>query len=62
MKAAKRQVEEIKRLEEAISKTKSTYLKNDYSKNARTLKAELREYCGYRGFDYKKVINGDFMA
>lgn len=56
MRAAMRQVEEIRRLEQAISKTKSTYLINDYSKNIRTLKRELREYCGYRGFDYNEVI------
>ena len=62
MKAAMRQVEEIRRLEEAINKTKSSYLINDYSKNIRTLKAELREYCVYRGFDYNKVINGNFAA
>ena len=62
MKAAMRQVEEIRRLEEAINKTKSSYLINDYSKNIRTLKAELREYCAYRGFDYNKVINGNYAA
>lgn len=56
MRAAMRQVEEIRRLEQAIGKTKSTYLINDYSKNIRTLKRELREYCGYRGFDYNEVI------
>lgn len=62
MKAAVRQVKEIRRIEEAISKTKSVYLKNDYSKNIRTLKSELREYCGYRGIDYNKVINGNFVV
>lgn len=56
MRAAMRQVEEIRRLEKAIGKTKSTYLINDYSKNIRTLKRELREYCGYRGFDYNEVL------
>lgn len=62
MKAAKRQVEEIRRLEKAIEKTKSNHLKNDYSKNIRTLKMELKEYCGYRGFDYEKVLSGDFTV
>lgn len=62
MKAAMRQVEEIDRLEKAISKTKSVYLKNDYMKNMRTLKAELKEYCGYRGFDYQRVVMGDFTV
>lgn len=60
MKAAEREVEEIKRLEDAIHRTKSIYLKNDYAKNIRTRKRELKQYCKYRGFDYKKVINGDF--
>lgn len=62
MKAAMRQVEEIDRLKKAIAKTKSVYLKNDYSKNIRTLEAELKEYCGYRGFDYQRIIMGDFTA
>ena len=60
MKAAMRQVEEIDRIKEAMRKTKSTYLKNDYAKNLRTLKRELKEYCGYRGFDYQRVLMGDF--
>lgn len=60
MKAAKRQVDEIIRLKEAMKKSKSKYLKNDYSLNIKKLTAELKEYCGYRGFDFQKVINGDF--
>lgn len=62
MKAARKQVEEINRLKTAIEKTKSAHLKNDYSKNVRRLTAELREYCGYRGYSFRKVINGDFSA
>lgn len=62
MKAAIRQMKEIDRLEKAISKTKSVYLKNDYIKNLRTLKSELKEYCGYRGFDYDRILMGDFTV
>ena len=62
MKAAMRQVEEIDRLKEAIRKTKSNYLKNDYAKNMRTLKRELKEYCRYRGIDYQRVLMGDFTV
>ena len=62
MKAAMRQVEEIDRLKEAIRKTNSNYLKNDYAKNMRTLKRELKEYCRYRGIDYQRVLMGDFTV
>ncbi len=60
MKSAMRHVEEMNRLEDAIKKTKSVYLKNDYCKNLKTKRNELKEYCMYRGFDYQKVIMGDF--
>ena len=60
MNAAKRHVAEINRLKLAIDKTKSQYLKNDYSKNLKTLILELKEYCGYRGFDFEKIIQGKF--
>lgn len=59
MKAAQRQVAEINRLKTAMEKTNSNYLKNDYSKRIKTLTNELKEYCGYRGFDFKRVIKGD---
>lgn len=56
MKAALRQVAEINRLKTAIEKTDSAYLKNDYAKNIRKLQKELKEYCGYKGYDYKAII------
>ena len=62
MRAAMRQVEEINRLKEAVEKTKSAHLKNDYAKNIKRLTAELREYCGYRKYDFRKVMNGDFSS
>lgn len=60
MRAARKQVEEINRLKMAVEKTKSAHLKNDYAKNIKRLTAELREYCAYRKYDFKKVINGDY--
>lgn len=56
MKAAMRQIEEIKRLKEAIAKTDSKYLKRDYRKNIRRLEEDLKEYCSYRGFEYGKIM------
>lgn len=56
MKAAMRQVAEIKRVEEALQKTESKYLKRDYEKYLDTLKSDLKEYCGYRGIDYNKIM------
>ncbi len=56
MKAAMRQVAEINRLKEAIKKTESKHLKQDYGKNLHKLQAELKEYCAYRCFDYNQII------
>lgn len=58
MRAVNNQLEEIKRLKRAINKTKSQHLKNDYLKNIRKLQNELKEYCFYRGYNYKKIIKG----
>jgi len=41
-------VAEIKRLEDAVQKTKSKYLKADYGKRIRRVKKELREYDAYK--------------
>lgn len=56
MKAAIRQVAEIKRLKEAMQKSKSKYLKRDYYKRIGTLQNELKEYCRYKGYDYNKIM------
>lgn len=60
MRAAKRQVDEINRLATAIEKTHSVFLKRDYEKNKKRLIAELKEYCGWKGYNFTKVINGQF--
>ena len=45
LKQALKEVEEIKRLYEAMNKTKSMYLKNDYAKAIHNKKDELKFYC-----------------
>lgn len=56
MQAAKKLIEEIKRQIDACSRTQSDYLKRDYNKSIKRMKKDLREYCFYRGFNYKKII------
>lgn len=58
MKAVQKQIDEIKRMQEALAKTDSKRLKADYSKRIARLKADLKEYCGYRGVDYREIIEG----
>lgn len=55
MKAVERQINEIKRYQQAIEKTKSAYLKNDYSRCISRLINELREYCTYRNYNFKVI-------
>lgn len=57
-KHEQKQIDEIKRMQEALTKTDSKRLKSDYSKRIARLKADLKEYCGYRGFDYREIIEG----
>lgn len=56
MNALERHIEEIRNYKQAINKSNSAYLKNDYSKKIQRMKNELREYCKYRGFNYKEII------
>ena len=60
MQAIERHVAEMKRLRDAFNNTQSAYLKNDYAKAIRRMQAELREYCNYKGLNYKEVINDLF--
>lgn len=55
MKAVMRQVEEINRLLTALKKTDSKYLKHDYTKAIKLKTKELKEYCFYKGYDYKEI-------
>lgn len=59
MQAIERHIAEMKRLKTAFNKTNSMYLKNDYAKAIRKMQRELREYCGYRGLDYKQIIKNN---
>lgn len=56
MKAVERHIEEIKRYQEAMNKTDSAYLKNDYSKKINRMIKELREYCHYRNYNFKAIL------
>lgn len=62
VRAAIKQVEKINRLKKAAEKTKSIHLKVDYIKGTKRLTAELIEYCGYRGYDFNRIIKGDFSV
>lgn len=56
MKQALIFIDEISRKKEAIHNTKSTYLKNDYSKSIRQDMEDLKEYCEYKGLDFKELL------
>ena len=56
MKQALIYLEEIKRLQQAIGKTKSHKLKNDYSKAIKRKKSELKAYCKYKNINLKEVM------
>lgn len=55
MKQALKLVDEINRKNEAIRKTKSTYLRNDLYKSIRDDMFELRDYCKFKGLDLNEV-------
>lgn len=55
MKQALKLVDEINRKNEAIRKTKSTYLRNDLYKSIRSDMFELRDYCEFKGLDLNKI-------
>ena len=46
-------VDEIQRKKVAIGRTRSERLKNDYTKSIKSDLKELREYCKYKGLDYR---------
>lgn len=55
MKQALILIDEINRKREAIRKTKSEHLFADYCKSIGSDIAELKEYCSYRGIDFKEL-------
>lgn len=56
MNALERHIEELKSYQQAINKTDSIYLKNDYYKKIDRMFKELKEYCKYRKYDFKEVL------
>lgn len=55
MKQAIAVIKEIRRLYHGCAVTQSPYLKNDYTKKIKSLKRDLKEYCGYKNFNYKQL-------
>ena len=55
MKAALRHIDEINTLLKAHKKTESIYLKHDYAKAIRQKQKELKQYCLFKGYDYKEL-------
>lgn len=56
MKQAKVLVDEINRKRAAMNNTNSIYLINDYSKSIRSDISELRDYCRFKGIEFRKVL------
>lgn len=55
MKHIKVEINEIDRMKYAIKETKSICLKNDYKKKIAKIVEEIKEYCGYLGYDYESI-------
>lgn len=55
MKQIKNEINEINRLKYAIKETKSVCLKRDYKKQIAEIIAEIKEYCGYRNYDFVAI-------
>ena len=52
---ALKEANDIKRMREAISKTKSNYLINDYKKAISRKIRDLKEYCDHKEIDFKEL-------
>ena len=55
MKQAQILIDDIKRMKQAIAKTKSYKLRNDYTKAIIRKTKELIEYCNYKGLEFDSV-------
>lgn len=55
MKQALILIDEINRKKVALTKAKSQYIRNDYSKSIRSDIEELKEYCSYKGLDFSDL-------
>lgn len=57
MAALDNHIAEMRRVRQAILKTNSEPLKADYGKKYKKMRRELKEYCSYRGIDYKPILS-----
>lgn len=55
MKQAQVLIDDIKRMKDAIGKTTSYKLRNDYTKAIKRKTKELIEYCDYKGLKFDSV-------
>lgn len=55
MKQALKFIDEINRKKLALQKTKSKYLRHDYSKSIDQDIRDLKEYCNYKGIDFDEL-------
>ena len=56
MNAALNAVEEIREIKRQLDEAKSEKRRRDLQKHFSECLAELREYCGYRNFDFQELI------
>lgn len=47
-------VEKIRQKKEALKRTASKRLQNDYTKSIKSDFRELKEYCGYKGLNFER--------
>lgn len=52
MMAIIKELDDIKRMQEAIENTDSEYLKRDYKKAIKRKRNEIKEFCKFRGLNY----------
>ena len=55
MKAVRKQIFEIKRMQYACATSHSPYLKNDYEKKIKSMIRDLKEYCSYKKYNYDEI-------
>lgn len=55
MKAVRKQIYEIKRMQYACAISNSPYLKNDYDKKIKSMIRDLKEYCSYKNYNFEEI-------
>lgn len=51
-----KEINDIKRMKDALLRTSSSKLKNDYTKAIKRKTREVKEYCGYKNIDYNSLL------